>query len=59
MDHPAAPKDLAEAILAIAGRRGVFSEEARRRAVMQFDVHTWLDRHQQVFETLLAEKTVI
>jgi glycosyltransferase involved in cell wall biosynthesis len=58
-DHPPAPKDLAEAVLAIAGRRGVFSEEARRRAVMHFDVHTWLDRHQQIFEKLLAEEPVV
>lgn len=59
MDHPAAPKDLAAAVLAIAGRRDAFSGEARRRAVAHFDVRTWLDRHQQIFEKLLAEKSKI
>jgi glycosyltransferase involved in cell wall biosynthesis len=56
MDHPPAPEDLAEAVLAIAGRRDTFSGEARRRAVMNFDVHAWLDRHRQIFQKLLAEK---
>jgi hypothetical protein len=37
----------------------VFSEEARRRAVMHFDVHTWLDRHQQIFKKLLATEPVM
>ena len=58
MDHPPAPKDLAEAVLAIAGQRGVYSEEARRRAVMHLDVRAWLDRHQQIFQRLLAEEPV-
>lgn len=59
MDHPPAPKDLTEAVLAIAGRRSVFSGEARRRAVVHFDVCTWLDRHQQIFDKLLAEKSIV
>jgi glycosyltransferase involved in cell wall biosynthesis len=59
MDHPPAPQDLAKAVLAIAGRRDLFSEEARRRAVMHFDVHRWLDRHEQIFEKLLAKEPVM
>jgi len=55
MDHPPAPSDLAEAVLTIVGRQGEFSKEARRRAEMHFDLRTWLDRHQQVFNKLLAE----
>jgi glycosyltransferase involved in cell wall biosynthesis len=58
MDHPPAPKDLAEAVLAVAVRRSEFAGEARRRAVMHFDVRTWLDRHQQIFQKLLAEEPV-
>jgi glycosyltransferase involved in cell wall biosynthesis len=58
MDHPPAPKDLSEAVLAIAGRRSVFSAEARRRAVMHLDVFNWLDRHKQIFQKLLAEEPI-
>ena len=57
MDHPPAPENLAKAVLAIAARRSEFAGEARRRAVMNFDVHPWLDRHQQIFQELLAEQS--
>lgn len=59
MDHPPAPNGLAEAVLAIAGRRDDFSAEARRRAVMHFDVQRWLDRHEQIFEKLLAKESAM
>lgn len=55
LDHPPAPEDLAEAVLAVAGRRETYADEARRRAVMHLDVRAWLDRHQQVFQKLLNE----
>jgi glycosyltransferase involved in cell wall biosynthesis len=58
MDHPPDPQELAGAVLAVAGRRGVFSAEARRRAVMHLDVRAWLDRHQQIFQKLLAGEPV-
>lgn len=58
MDHPPSPKDLAEAVLAVARRRDAFSGEARRRAVVYFDVRTWLDRHQQIFKKLLTENPI-
>ena len=59
MDHPPAPENLAEAVLAVAAQRSEFAREARRRAVMNFDVHPWLDRHQQIFQKLLAEQYTV
>ena len=58
MDHPPAPEKLAEAVVAIAGQRDAYADEARRRAVMYFDIRRWLDRHQQVFRNLLADEFV-
>lgn len=59
MDHPPSPEDLSEAVLTIAERRDNFSKEARRRALMHFDVQTWLERHDQIFRDLLSGKPVV
>jgi glycosyltransferase involved in cell wall biosynthesis len=59
MDHPPAPENLAKAVLTVAARWREYAGEARRRAVMNFDVHPWLDRHQQIFQKLLAQQSAI
>jgi glycosyltransferase involved in cell wall biosynthesis len=52
---PPDPKMLAEAVLQIAERRKEFAEAARQRAVEQFDLHPWLNRHREIFEQLLKK----
>ncbi len=52
-DFPPDPETLADAVLQVAERRTVFAEAARQRAVEQFDLRPWLQRHQDVFEELL------
>jgi glycosyltransferase involved in cell wall biosynthesis len=50
---PPNPKLLAEAILHVAEQRLQYAEAARQRAVKRFDLQSWLQRHQEVFEKLL------
>jgi len=47
---------MAEAVLAVAARRGELSEAARQRAVERFDLAPWLDRHAAIFEEVLARR---
>lgn len=53
---PPSPYDLAEAVCQVAERRSEFSAAARQRAVDKFDLQPWLNRHREVFETLLEQK---
>jgi glycosyltransferase involved in cell wall biosynthesis len=52
-DHPPSPQQLAEAILAVSDRIDELGEAARTRAVEQFDVRNWVERHRAVFERLV------
>jgi len=54
-DQPPAPEDLADAVLRVLADRATYAEGARRRAVERFDVHPWLDRHEELFNQLLAK----
>lgn len=56
-DHPPSPELLADAVVAISARLAAFSGAARERAVTRFDVKPWLQRHAEVFQTLLASRT--
>ena len=42
-----------EGMLRIAGNRQAFAAAARKRAVERFDIAHWLERHRQVFQTLI------
>lgn len=53
-DHAADPEALADAVESVMRRRIEMSAVARRRAQEAFDVNRWLDRHQRVFQSLLA-----
>jgi len=52
-DHPPDPGELAEAVATVAERLDEFAEAARARAE-EFDVRPWIERHRQVFETLVG-----
>ncbi len=54
-DQPPAPEDLADAVLRVLADRARYAEGARRRAVERFDVRPWLDRHEELFNQLLAK----
>ena len=51
---PVAPQALADAVLNIIEQRTKYAEAARQRAVDQFDLHPWLERHRKVFEELVC-----
>jgi glycosyltransferase involved in cell wall biosynthesis len=48
------PQKMAEAVLQVVERWVEFAEAARHRAVENFDLQPWLQRHQEVFEELLG-----
>lgn len=52
-DIPPDPDALARAVLDVAQNWKDFSEGARRRAVDNFDIGPWIERHQEVFGRLL------
>jgi glycosyltransferase involved in cell wall biosynthesis len=52
-DHPPAPGSLAEAVRAVAGRRTELGAVARARAVDQFDLRPWVERHRSLFMELV------
>lgn len=51
--QPPDPQCLAEGVLCIAEDWPRYSEAARERAVSNFDLGPWLERHRQVFEMLM------
>jgi glycosyltransferase involved in cell wall biosynthesis len=51
-DHPPAPEDLRDAVLAAAAKREELGNAARRRAVERFDLQPWLARHRELFGEL-------
>src|SRR5207302_4642222 len=53
-DHPPAPEELREAVLAAMAAREGLAAAARCRAVERFDVQLWLRRHRELFEALVA-----
>jgi len=50
---PPDSKAMAQAVLMIAEKRKQFAEAARQRAVEKFDLKPWIQRHREVFESLL------
>ncbi len=53
-EQPPSPDALADAVLKIVANRNAYVQAARARAVTKFDIKPWLQRHQDVFESLLA-----
>ena len=53
-DQPPDPVEMAAAVLRAAEDRARLSAAARRRAVERFDTAAWMNRHQEVFEALVA-----
>jgi len=53
-DEPPGAEELADAVARVLAERPVFSAAARRRAVEQFALEPWLDRHAELFERLVA-----
>ncbi len=52
-DHPPDPELLAKAVLAVISSYDTYRQAARRRAVEQFDIKPWLDRHGELFSSIL------
>ena len=52
--HAPDPAELARAVLAVAERLDDYAEAARARAVARFDLRPWIDRHRELFATLVA-----
>lgn len=53
-DHPPAPEDVRDAVLAAMQQRESLAAAARKRAVERFDLRPWLERHRELFEELAA-----
>jgi glycosyltransferase involved in cell wall biosynthesis len=58
-DHPPAPAALADAVLLVAVRLDERGAAARDRAVAQFGLQYWLDRHREVFTGLLHGRSTL
>jgi glycosyltransferase involved in cell wall biosynthesis len=52
-DHPPGPEQLADAALVLAGDLDARRAAARARA-LAFDAGSWIERHREIFERLLA-----
>jgi len=53
-DQPPAPAALADAVVRVLGERPAYAEAARRRAVERFALGPWLDRHAELFASLVG-----
>ena len=55
-DEPPAPEELAAAVLRVLDDRPRYSAAARSRAVDNFDLAPWLERHGELFNDLLVQR---
>jgi len=55
-DEPPAPEELATAVLRVLDDRPRYSGAARSRAVDNFDLAPWLERHGELFNDLLVQR---
>ncbi len=58
-DHPPDSAELAAAVDQVVADWSSYSEAARSRAVQNFDVASWLNRHRQVFQQVLGQAQMI
>jgi glycosyltransferase involved in cell wall biosynthesis len=49
-------RDIGDAMLRVAENHAALAAAARARAVERFDIAGWLERHRQVFESLIGER---
>ena len=52
-DVPPAPENLAAAVSTVLARLGEYRAAARTRAAERFDLRPWLERHRELFESLV------
>ncbi|OQX11376.1 MAG: hypothetical protein BWK76_19210 [Desulfobulbaceae bacterium A2] len=52
-DHPPSGNELAKAALQVSSELGYYSSNARRRAVVSFDVKPWVEKHKSIFSQLI------
>ena len=50
------PRDIGDAMLRVAENHAAFAAAARSRAVERFDIGAWLERHRQVFRSLIEDR---
>jgi glycosyltransferase involved in cell wall biosynthesis len=55
-DEPPAPEAMADAVVSVLASLDRYRDVARRRAVERFPLEPWLERHGELFETLLSER---
>ena len=55
-DEPPAPEELAAAVLRVLDDRPRYAAAARSRAVDNFDLAPWLERHGELFNDLLVQR---
>ncbi|MGD9781181.1 MAG: glycosyltransferase family 4 protein [Kiritimatiellia bacterium] len=55
--HPPSPRGMADAVQIIVASYKAYSKAARRKAETKHDVQAWIDRHQQIFESLAQKET--
>lgn len=55
--HAPTAEAIGEGMLAVAAAAGAMSVAARARAVARFDIAPWIDRHAQVFRSLLEARS--
>jgi len=53
-DHPPAPDALAAGVIRVVGDYHAYALAARARAVAEFDVGRWVERHRVVFEAMVS-----
>jgi glycosyltransferase involved in cell wall biosynthesis len=56
-DTPPTPEAMADAVARVLADPTRYGQAARRRAVERFRLGPWLDRHAQLFESLLARRS--
>lgn len=54
--HAPSGEDVGKGMVEVARRHAEFSATARQRAVAKFDLIHWINRHREVFTSLLSEK---
>ena len=54
--HYPSVKEVVSAVLEIKSNLKAFSENAREQAVLKFDKKQWLDKHEEIFKTVLKNK---
>jgi glycosyltransferase involved in cell wall biosynthesis len=53
-DEPPSPEDLAAGVAQALADRAAYAAAARRRAKERFALRPWLDRHEELFDALIA-----